>query len=190
MSSTGEMDNSPKEEILMDCRGLKGKIVNHQVWGVPANVFVISLPEAREVLSSREGFKKTGVVCNCYLPESIWRSFDARSANWKSYLGGVLNEVGLSSEEATALSTGVNMEDVAWREEVFEEFWVLAVVTAGVESNAMRVGMDKGSHIERGRLFSKLGTINTILFTSASLDLATLAASFIPITEAKNIALQ
>ena len=50
--------------------------------------------------------------------------------------------------------------------------------------------MDKGSHIERDGVSSKLGTINTILFTSASLDLATLAASFIPITEAKNIALQ
>lgn len=184
------MDNSPKEEVLLECHGIKGKIVNHQVWGVAANALIISLPEAREVLSSREGFKKIRVICNCYLPQPIWQSFHARHDYWKSYLKEVLGEAKLSSKEATALSTGVNMEDVAWREEVFEELWVLAVVTAGVKSNAMRVGKDEGSYIEQDGLFNKMGTINTILLTGASLDLSTLAASFITITEAKNIALQ
>jgi adenosylcobinamide amidohydrolase len=54
----------------------------------------------------------------------------------------------------------------------------------------MRVGKDRAGSIERHGLFERIGTINTILLTSASLDLAALATSFITITEAKNIALQ
>ena len=82
------------------------------------------------------------------------------------------------------------MEDLAWKEEVFEGLWVLTFITAGVQSNAMRVGKDTASHIEREGVSKEIGTINTILFTNASLDLSALAASFITMTEAKNIALQ
>ncbi len=179
-----------KEGVLAEFHGIRGEIINHQVREAPANAFILHLPEASSVLSSRDGFKKVSIICNCYIPEPLWQFLDARPGNWKTYLEEVLNKVNLPLDEVAALSTGVNMEDLAWREETFKELWVLAFVTAGVKSNAMRVGRDKASHIERDGLFDKIGTINTILFTSASLDLTTLAASFITITEAKNIALQ
>ena len=82
------------------------------------------------------------------------------------------------------------MDHLAWQEEAFGELWVLAFVTAGVNTNAMRVGKDTASIIERDGISDKIGTINTILLTSASLDLSAMAGSFITITEAKNIALQ
>ncbi len=178
------------KQVLGEFHGIKGEIVSHQVWGTPANALIINLPETRNMLSSREGFKKISVVCNCYLPESIWQSFHDHPDNWKTYLKEVLNEVNLPLDKVAALSTGVNMEDLAWKEEVFEELWVLAFVTAGVKSNAMRVGKDKASDIERNGQFEKVGTINTILLTNASLNSSVLSASFITITEAKIIALQ
>jgi adenosylcobinamide amidohydrolase len=82
------------------------------------------------------------------------------------------------------------MEHLGWAEEVYEELWVLAFVTAGVKTNAMRVGKDRASDIERNGQFEKLGTINIILLTNVSLNSAALAASFITITEAKAVALQ
>ncbi|MBI2979776.1 MAG: adenosylcobinamide amidohydrolase [Chloroflexi bacterium] len=179
-----------ERKILGEFHGIKGEIVNHQVWGTPANALFIGFPETRNVLSSREGFRQVSVVGNCYLPESLWSVLHARPGSWMDYLKEVLNEVNRSPDETAALSTGVNMEDFAWGEKVFEELWVTAFVTAGVKSNAMRIGKDRASDIERNGKFDKMGTINTILFTGASLDLATLAASFITITEAKNIALQ
>ncbi len=177
-------------QLLGEFHGIKADIVGHRVWGVPANALMLDFAETRNVLSSREGFRKTSVVCNCYVPESIWRFFDTRPDNWKAYLKEVLNGVDLSPGEALALSTGINMEDLAWREEVFDEFWVLAFVTAGVKSNAMRVGKDGASDIERDGQFEKVGTINIILLTNVSLNSAAMAASFITITEAKVIALQ
>lgn len=184
------MGKGIKGRIVGEFHEIKGEIVEHQVWATSANAFLLHLPEARNVLSSRQGFKKVRVVCNCYVPESLWQSLHAQPRNWKSYLKELFNELNLPLDKVAALSTGVNMEDLAWTEEVFEELWVLAFVTAGVKSNAMRIGKDKASNIERDGVFEGIGTINTILLTSASLDLATLAASFITITEAKNIALQ
>ena len=172
-----------------ELHGIMAEIISHRIWDVPANALVLKLPEATNMLSSRDGFRKVGACCNCYLPEALWPVFHTAD-NWGTYLKAVLSESGLSPDEATALSTGVNMDYVAWQEEVFEELWVLAFVTAGVSSNAMRIGKDKASVIERNGVFDKVGTINTILFTGAQLDLTPLAASFITITEAKNIALQ
>ena len=179
-----------EDKVLGEFHGIKGEIVNHKVWKTSANALMLSFAEPRNMLSSRDGFRKIRVVCNCYTPESIWQIFHARRDSWQDYLKEILHGVDRSPGEVTALSTGVNMENVAWKEEVFDEFRVLAFVTAGVESNAMRVGKDVASDIERNGQFEKLGTINTILFTSASLDLPTLAASFITITEAKSIAMQ
>ncbi len=171
-------------------RGIKGEIVEHGVWGTPANIFILRLPEPRDVLSSRQGLNKVRAVCNCYVPKPLQKLFHDRPQEWENYLTEVLSATNLPPDEVATLSTGVNMEHLAWEEETFDELWVLAFVTAGVESNAMRVGIDRASGIERDGQFEKIGTINTILLTSASLDPAALAASFITITEAKNIALQ
>lgn len=179
-----------KGGVLGEFHGVKGEIIEHQVRGTSANAFILYLPETRDVLSSRDGFKKVRIICNCYTPESLWQFLHAQPRNWKTYLKEVLNEVNLPPNKVAVLSTGVNMEDLAWTEKTFEELWVLAFITAGVNSNAMRVGKDEASHIERNGLFERIGTINTILLTSASLDSAALAASFITVTEAKNIALQ
>ena len=181
---------SVHSRTIGDFQGIRAEVINHRVWGAPANALIIRLPQAGNVLSSRDGYKTVNAVCNCYLPESLWPTFHTASDNWPAYLKEVLGEANLSPDEATSLSTGVNMDNLAWHEEVFEELWVLAFVTAGVSTNAMRIGIDKAGTIERNGAFDKVGTINTILFTGSQLDLTPLAASFITITEAKNIALQ
>lgn len=181
-------------QVLGEFYGIKGEIVTHQVWGIPANALVLYLPEARSALSGRQGFKKIKVICNCHMPVLLWQLLRDRYGDWKTYFREVLREIlielDLPLDKVAVLSTGVNMEDLAWAEEVYEELWVLAFVTAGVKTNAMRIGKDGASDIERNGQFERVGTINTILLTSASLNSAALASSFITITEAKVIALQ
>ncbi len=179
-----------KRKILGEFHGIRGEIVAHEVRGALANAFILCFPEARNMLSSREGFKKVKMVCNCYVPEPLWQFLDEQPGNWETYLKEVLDEHNLPLDSVAALSTGVNMEDLALKEVAFNGLWVLSFVTAGVESNAMRIGKDRASNIERDGLFDEIGTINIILLTNASLDLTALAASFITITEAKVIALQ
>lgn len=189
-----ETTKNATRQLLGEFHGIRGEIVNHRVREVPANALVLHLPEARNTLSGRYGFKKVKAVCNFYLPKLLWQSLHERSSDWKAYFGDALKEVlrttDTSPDKAAVLATGVNMEHLAWAEETYEEFWVLAFVTAGIKTNAMRIGQDRASNIERNGRFEKTGTINTILLTSVSLKSAALAASFITITEAKVIALQ
>lgn len=104
--------------------------------------------------------------------------------------GEIIVERDLPRNRVAVLSTGVNMDDLAWAGEIYEELWVLAFVTAGVQTNALRIGKDRASGIERNGQFEPIGTINTILLTNAWLSSAALASSFIAITEAKVGALQ
>ena len=179
-----------RPQYIAGLHGISADVISHETWGVPANALIIRLPQVQDALSSRDGFRKVKTICNCYLPMAIWPEFEKDPSRWDEYLHAVLDAAGVLLEETTALSTGVNMDYLAWQEVQFEELWVLAFVTAGVSSNAMRIGKDKASVVERDAGFHKVGTINTVVLTNACLELAPLAASFITITEAKNIALQ
>lgn len=185
-----ETDRGIKKRDLGVYHGFKAEIANHRAWETPANVFILRFPEPRTVLSSLQGFKEMSAICNCYIPKPVQRLLHDRPQDWEAYSKEVLSTVNLPPDKVTTLSTGVNMNHLAWQEEAFDELWVLAFITAGVNTNAMRVGKDRASTIERDGISDRIGTINTILLTSASLDLSALAASFITITEAKNIALQ
>ncbi len=182
------------KQVLEEFYGIKSEIIGYRLNGISANALIIYLPEARDALSGLQGFTKITVVCNCHVPEPLWQLMQEGKHDWQIYLREVLGKVigkpHLSLDNLVILATTVNMEHLSWAIEVFEELWVLTFVTAGVKKNAMRIGKDRASYIERNGQFPKLGTINTILLTSASLDLAALAASFITITEAKVAALQ
>lgn len=174
--------------------GIRGEVVSHQAHGAATNTFVLRLPEERNLLSTRHGFKKASIICNCQIPEPLWDFMHDQSSDWKTcfkeILKDVLNEFNIPLDKTAFLSTGIDMENIVWAEEVYEDLWVLVFATAGVKTNAMRIGMDRAGGIERGGQFERIGTINNILLTNASLDPAALAASFITITEAKNVALQ
>ncbi len=181
-------------QMLGQFNGIKAEIVNHQVWGAPANALVLYLPEPRNVLSGLQGFRKVNAVCNCYMPESLWQVIEDSSYDWRSYPREVVRKAlsrqsYLPSKVAT-LVTGVDMRRLAWDEECYDNIWVQAWVTAGFKHNAMRVGRDKAGGIENNGHFDKVGTINTIVVTNACLSQAAMAASFMTITEAKVIALQ
>lgn len=174
--------------------GIDVDVVYHNAVGVPADTLCIVLPEKRQMLSTRHGYKATDVICNCHVPKTLWDYMHDESRCWQESYGQIMKEVlderGTTIEHIAFLSTGLNQEKVAVAEEVYEEFWVLAITTAGVKTNAMRVGVDKATGIERNGKFEKIGTINNIVLTNAILEPPTLASSFITITEAKNVALQ
>jgi adenosylcobinamide amidohydrolase len=173
--------------------GIKAEVVGHSVYGEPANALLICLPEAKNSLSGRQGFKKVEAVCNCYLPQGLWALLHEKPASRTGYFKEVLRCVlgdSAAKTKVDILSTGVTMDELAWVEESYQELWVLAFVTAGVKSNALRLGVDKAGNIERKGQFEPVGTINTIVITSASLSQAAMAGAFITITEGKVIALE
>ena len=171
--------------------GIKAEVVSHSVWDVPANALILRLPRLTPVLSGRQGYRRVSAICSLYMPEPLWPHLHRGAGSWKGYfrevLRGAVEQFELPLSRVAVLSTGVNMEQLAWDEESCGDEWALAFVTAGVYSNAMRLGQEKKC---AARGVKKPGTINTVLFTSATLSPAMLAASFITITEAKVVALE
>lgn len=176
-----------RKEISWQFEEAKAEVVYHQYQGVPVKTLLIVFSQPRLVLSSREGFKQARVVCNNSNPPQLW---DLLHRDWQLYLDSVLADLGLSPQEVAFLSTGVDIDDFAVREESFAEFRICAVVTAGVMSNAQRIGVDEGRNLERDGKFEALGTINIIALTNASLSEGAMVRSIITATEAKIVALQ
>ena len=165
------------------------KIFHHAFRGIPVKTLVIDFRGKRLTLSSRRGFKKVRFVCNNSNPRELW-DFIHDPENMKIYVDEVLSQLGISYDDCIILFTGVDMDDVALAEEKFEDLTVYAFVTAGVDSNAMRIGVDRAATIERDGRFERLKTINTILITNASLSEGAMVQSIVTATEAKAIALQ
>ena len=167
----------------------EAKIFHHAFRGMTIKTLVISFPGKRLALSSRSGFRKVRFICNNFSPPELW-DFLHNSENLETYYGEILSQLNIPRDDCVCLFTGVDMDDVALAVEKFEDFIVYAYVTAGVDSNAMRVGVDEAGSIERDGKFEKLRTINTILITNASLTEGAMVQSIIVATEAKTVALQ
>lgn len=175
-------------EIIGCFHGVTAEVVYHRIWNVPSNALLLHLPEPQRTLSGLQGYRRVSVVANCHIPQPLWMKLHDNAIDWRDYYRRILkaNSCGyvLSLDNATMLSTGVPMPELAYNEATDGDLWAMAFVTAGVEGNALRIGVDTGRH------HNPVGTINTIVFSCAELTQAAMAASFITITEAKVVALE
>jgi len=182
------MAQETRSEILGCFHGVTAEVIYHKIWNIPSNALLLHLPEAQRTLSGLQGYRKVSVVTNCHIPQPLWMKLHDTKVDWRIYFRKVLRsssvDSNLSLDNATILSTGVTMEHLAWNEATDGDLWAMAFVTAGVEGNALRVGVDAGRH------HNPVGTINTIVISSVELTQAALAASFITVTEAKVVALE
>ena len=158
---------------------------------------VIEFENRRRVLSTREGFKEVKYVGNHSIPVPFWDKVH----NYKDYESQVLNKIGIKKEDIALLSTGANMDNLAVAKEEFDEFYVVALTTAGAKHNAIRLGDEEADYIEKdfktykivdGKIVPKeeIGTVNIILITNANLTDGAMARAIITITEAKTNAFQ
>ena len=83
------------------------------------------------------------------------------------------------------LATGGNIENIAGRLAEAGNTRGLVLATAGVDSNALRIGHDREAAVSAT---VSAGTINIVLLTGATLPAGALAASFVTIPEAKTVA--
>lgn len=105
--------------------------------------------------------------------------------------------LGLNGGTITGISTAAWMEYVAIKEEVFEDLTVSAIVTGGVDKNAVRVG-DPAAYYEKDGAFhifneeAKItpGTINILLNINQNLPAGVLTRALVTATEAKVTAVQ
>ena len=111
----------------------------------------------------------------------------------EAYHDQVCLEIGIPPAEAAVLGTAANMNYATVVSERDEDVEVMAVVTAGVQTNAVCAG-DPASwrELQDGvvKVPAVAGTINTILVASQPVHPSALARLVVNLTEAKSAALQ
>ncbi len=174
-------------EINLDFEGTKAEIIHHQFKGSKVKTLLVSFTDKRRILSTMEGFKEVSFVANHYSPPELW---DFIHKNKEEYEEKIHADLGIIPDEVAMLFTGADMDNLSIKREEYDDFKVYACVTAGVKSNAQRIGVDKAGNIEKEGGFKPLATVNIIILTNASLRDAAMVESIITITEAKVIAFQ
>lgn len=188
------VNNSIDKRPVSKFDGFRAETAYYKALNYPTNTLVISFDEARNVISSRHGITKARLLCNCHIPDELGLYMHDQTKDqffyYEQLLSEVLKEYHTTIKDVVFLSTGVQMRNLAWAMEQFEELWVVCFSTAGVRNNALRIGRDPAVGIERSGKFKHFGTICHIMVTNAKLDPGALVSSIITVTEAKNVALQ
>ncbi len=174
--------------------GVDAVVYGQSFRGYGVKTLVIRFPGIRKALSTMECFKEVLYVCNNYAPRELWGYLHESSSNRLEYFSELMGQLGLDINEGACLGTGVDMNYLAVSSAGYGRVWVTAFDTAGVGSNAMRVGFDEAQCEEDGGKFmcrfSGEGTINIIVITNAKLTDGAMARALITITEAKVAVLQ
>lgn len=112
------------------------------------------------------------------------------------YMDSICARHGLDGKRFAALGTAANMNYAAIEQESFRGLEVVAVCTAGVETNAARAG-DPAGFYEHGGVHEKVnanaggpGTINIMLFINTELIPGAMVRAAATAAEAKTAALQ
>jgi adenosylcobinamide amidohydrolase len=115
------------------------------------------------------------------------------SKGQEAYHDEVCAEIGLPPSEAAVMGTAANMNYAAIVTEHDEDVEVVAIVTAGVQTNAVCAGDSAAWRESRDGIVkvpAVAGTINTILLVNAPVHPAALSRLVVTMTEGKSAALQ
>ena len=142
---------------------------------------VIDFKNPLSVVSTLEG-QRNGIdsVGNHFSPPPCWGI--GHKSGLKGVRESVYKVIGKSEINSSFLFTGADMDNLAIKKQSFREMKILALVTAGVKSNAVRMSKDVGRYYEPG-------TINIILLPNMKLSSRAMTRAIISATEAKTAAL-
>ena len=133
------------------------------------------------VTSTLEGFRDNiRAVGNSYSPPQCWGRYHTMGLD--ASRNRLLAVIGQNAGDTSLLFTGADMDNLSVQKKSFKEMTVVALVTAGVESNAIRMSRDTGAYYEPG-------TINIILMSNMRLSPRAMNRAVISATEAKTAAL-
>jgi iron complex transport system substrate-binding protein len=157
-------------------------VAENSIFGFPNKTLVVEFKEPMRLTSTLDGERK-GIltVGNHYSPPPCW-SINHR-LGFEGSRNNICKAIGKASKTSCFLFTGANMGNLSVQKAQFKAMTVYALVTAGVESNAMRMAADEGR-------FYEPGTINVVIMTNRKLSSRARARAIITATEAKTTAMQ
>ena len=158
----------------------KAAITESRLFDFVHRTLLVHFKKPRLIVSTGGGQRQVGTVGNSFSPVPTWSIYHqfgyARSRD------NLLQALKLEANSVDILSTGADMNNLAVTTAAFKDLKVTALVTAGVEGNALRTGKDAGNYYEPG-------TINIIVLASHALSPKAATRALITVTEAKTAAL-
>lgn len=159
----------------------KAAIHRCMVEGHIQKAFLVEFEEPLDVLTTLEGFRRVKAVGNVCLHHSLWE----REWTIESLSRRAAQILDLSPDEVAFLFTGVDIDNIAFSTQSFEDLVVWVASTAGALRNAMRAGVDEGPHLQRGERWVQVGTVNILVFVGGAMTNGAMANAVIQLTEAK-----
>jgi adenosylcobinamide amidohydrolase/ABC-type Fe3+-hydroxamate transport system substrate-binding protein len=159
----------------------RARVVDSRIRDFTQRTLVIDFARPQRIVSTTAG-ERDGItaVGNSYSPPQTWSVYHKLGFGaWESDLLGVL---GLNKDAADIMMTGADMNNAAVKTASYRDMSVTAIVTGGVESNAVRTSKDSGSWYEPG-------TINILIMTNHRLSEQAATRAVVTVTEAKTAAL-
>ncbi|MFH0783038.1 MAG: helical backbone metal receptor [Pseudomonadota bacterium] len=181
-----------REPLTLDLASIKnGEIITSNIGDFHNKTLLLTLRQPMRIVSTLEG-QRSGIsfVANHFFPPPAWGLSHGQGVDeLRKTSEKVLD---LNQGTTAMLFTGADMDNLAVVRKSYREMEVVALVTAGVEGNAMRMGVDTGSYYEpEGRQTgSKPGTINILLISNMQLSPRAMTQAIITATEGKTAALQ
>ncbi|MDR3323108.1 MAG: adenosylcobinamide amidohydrolase [Zoogloeaceae bacterium] len=181
-------------ESLPESLRVNAKIIENERDGLWEKSLVVTFPETRKTLSTTEGFGHARAAINHaahpFLWEQVSKTFLGKDGNGgKRYIAHIHEQIAralkLDRSTLATMGTAADMDNLAVVTRKYGPFVVTALVTAGAKTNAIRTGVDEGTHIETPH-----GTINILLLTNARLTEGAMARAIVTLTEAKTAALE
>jgi adenosylcobinamide amidohydrolase len=158
------------------------------------NVPLVS--QRRRVISTNDGFMDAMAVVNHSAHPELWKKV-CQEMRTEHEVGGkvysrkikdkIAERLGVRNEDIAQMGTAADMDNRAVVTKTFKPFTVAALVTAGAKTNALRAGVDEGTHIEGEE---PKGTVNIIILTNARLTDGAAARAIVTATEAKTAAFE
>ncbi|BCB95961.1 hypothetical protein JZK55_08830 [Dissulfurispira thermophila] len=176
--------------------GAKAFVLKGEREGLWEKSLIVKFPERRRVLSTNDGFVDARAVVNHSAHPELWKRV-CQEMKTKDEVGGkvysrkiqerIAERLGIRSEDIAQMATAADMDNLAVVTKTLKPFVVTALVTAGAKTNALRTGVDEGTHVEGD---VPKGTVNIIILTNARLTDGAMARAIITATEAKTAAFE
>lgn len=171
----------------------KARVMESRVMDFVHRTLLIDFKRPQTILSTSGGYLEgIEAIGNSYSPAPIWPiyhqlGFERSKSDIFQILnltdpGGAETANAPGARRGNLLFTGADINNLVIKTSAYKDLTVTALVTAGVESNALRSSKDIGAWYEPG-------TINIIVLSNHRLSPSATARALITITEAKTAAL-
>ena len=154
------------------------------------------ISQRRRVISTNDGFIDAMAVVNHSAHPLFWKKV-CQEMKTREEIGGkvysrktkekIAELLGIRSEDIAQMGTAADMDNLAVVTKTYKPFVVTVLATAGAKTNALRAGVDGGTHIEGEK---PRGTVNILVLTNARLTDGAMARAIITATEAKTAAFE